>query len=157
MLLQHALVNGFNVGAVSRLSGWDELKPLRAYAPKRRPSKAYRFRPLRLGKPPAQGPSPREWTKEFRERRLLELYGPLVDSWGHYAVPTTRRGDRDYASSVCQATQAVCITYGDNPRLLRQLDESRLWYDAAHLTARGARVYTRWLAERIDKLGVLRR
>ena len=45
----------------------------------------------------------------------------------------------------------------ENANLLTALDDRQYWRDESHMRAPGARIYSRWLAERLATLGILRK
>ncbi len=53
-----------------------------------------------------------------------------------------------YALRFCEAQPPRSCIASDQ-RLMQRLSNERYWWDGSHLTRYGARLYTRWLADRL--------
>ncbi|HEX2730978.1 MAG TPA: hypothetical protein VHM70_05210 [Polyangiaceae bacterium] len=157
-ILRHAAINAFNVGLSSMLCRASKVKPDDghvAYGAKR-------------GRPfSGLGPLLKEldlkdhvkippWVFDIREREEDRLWGPFMDRWIYFGVPSTHPGQLRYIRNFCEHTKRLCIQPA-NRRMLSELNSKEYWLNPGHLSTAGARIYTLWLAERLIHTGVLRR
>jgi hypothetical protein len=156
---RHTLVNTFNVGVATRLVPDSKIDPASGYVRGDRDG-GYRFDGLDAVLAETRNPGPPTavpaWLFEIREARLRALWGPFVADWIYYGVPSTNPGAIRYTRSFCRATKTKCFT-PDDVELLTELDSAPLWYNAGHLSSKGAPIYTRWLAQRLVQSGALKR
>jgi hypothetical protein len=154
---RHAMINAFNVGLVERLTTLDEVTPARPKISNQR-GRRFDFEGMsawvaEAGRT-AQASSLPPWLLPVRDRRLRAVWTPYIDEWVYFALPSTAVEQLEHARSFCLQTESPCIA-PDDVALLRGLDDKQFWFDAGHLSAKGARVYTHWLAEQLAKRGVL--
>ena len=95
-----------------------------------------------------------------RDRALLTrlVYGTLawqgyLDELVYFGVPSTAEEQMSHISGFCAATQAKCIA--PDAELLGELDNKAYWRNAGHVSFRGAKIYSRWLARALAKSGAL--
>lgn len=154
LLVRHALIQTFNVGLDARLMPQEEIAPGSRRARRDR-KRRFRFNPkpllreARKPQPPVPVPS---WLFEIREPREKALWSRYDASLVYFGVPSTSPKQLRYVRSFCQATRETCIA-PDLP-LLEGLRASS-WKDAGHMTPKGAKRYSAWLARELDRAGVL--
>ena len=102
---------------------------------------------------PLTGPA---WAQAFRAQQRGVLAKKGVRQVAYYSPPVISADQRAYAQSLCEGELAefTCIA-STNPQLLDGL-KGQSWFDDKHLLARGAKVYTRWLADEIHERSVLK-
>jgi len=152
-VLRHTLINGFNVGVTDRVMPLDDVRAESGSLPRSR--ERYRGRldlkPLtdEIVYPTPDRKSP-PWLKRIRERRLLRLWGSRLDELVYFALPSTQLEQLKHTRAFCNSTRRTCIAPLD-VGLLDELDSRKSWLDAGHLSPKGAREYTLWLAARLDE------
>ncbi len=156
-LFRHTLVNSFNAGLAMRLVPEDELDLSGGdVSPRRR--QRFRFRGLdRLiaAQESPTTPAPQySWTTKIREPRLRHLWQSYLSDFAYFGVPTTGREQLEYVRDFCKATKVKCIAPTD-VTLLRALNNRNHWANATHLSLKGARIYSRWLARELAQNGLL--
>jgi hypothetical protein len=153
-VVRHALVNAFNAGVVSRLVPEEEIKPVTGLAGRGQPRFDYDFQALlrELQEPGPAIPIP-PWVFEIREPREQAIWRTFDARWIYYGVPSTRPDQLRYIRSFCAVTKAPCVR--PDERLIRELERPTHWRNAGHLNRNGAKIYSRWLAEELARLGVL--
>jgi len=158
-VFRHSLVNTFNVGVSSWLVPDSRIKSQSGFVRGTRDGK-YRYRGLDGVLAEATNPGPPlpvpDWLFEIREARLRALWAERVTRWIYYGVPSTNPNGLRYVRTFCSVTKEKCIS-PDDLKLLTKLDSAPLWYNAGHLSTKGAPIYSRWLAQRLAELGVLQR
>ena len=87
---------------------------------------------------------------------MRRLWGSRIDQWVYFALPSTVRSSVRWAQDFCAITHDTCIV-PDDAELLHRLDHTRMWYDAGHLSKRGAQIYTKWLAHQLAASGALKK
>lgn len=156
MVLRHALVNTFNAGLAARLVPEGKIRAangrVHGSGKARYPYDAAKLL-AEARSPHPTGPVP-DWLFDIREPRVRALLGQNV-GWVYFGVPGTRVGQLRYIRSLCARTAAPCIA--PDPALIGALGSATHWRNAGHLSAKGARVYTAWLAHELDRLGLLQR
>lgn len=156
-LLRQASTNGLNVGVTNRLVPLAEVSADSGAVPRsrRRWKQKFTIDPLlKEIRRPTPDREPPLWTKRIRQRRLLRLWGSRLDDLVYFGVPTTRVDQLKYVRGFCKRTQRKCIAPTE-PKLFKKLKSRRAWLDENHLSKRGAREYTTWLAARLAEEGVL--
>jgi hypothetical protein len=89
---------------------------------------------------------------DYRRMQLKKLTARGAKVVGFYQTTMLPQGMRVYGIQVCRALSSVpCIT-GDDPTIRRRLNDASLWFDPAHMTHRGAEVYSAWFAARMGLL-----
>jgi hypothetical protein len=157
-LVRHGLVYAFNAGINSRLEAPEKIKHYPGYAPRNTPKK-FRFRGLSRVIAAAKQRTTETippWVFEIREQTELEIWGDYIARWVYYGVPSTAPSQMNYTRSFCAATERSCIAPTDT-KLLEQLDARQYWYNKGHMSARGAQIYSKWLAKKLHAAGVLAR
>lgn len=154
---RHALVNATNTGLASMLVPWSEIRPRSGYMGGAI-EKGFRFAGLNavLAATDAtlDGVVIPEWNFSVRERLARELWSSHVDRWAYFGIPSTRANQMLHARRFCSVTRYPCIVPTDRS-LLHALDDASDWYNAGHLSSKGARTYSRWLAEALDEQRLL--
>lgn len=157
-VLRHAMVQAFNFGAFSYLVPAQKVRSTSGYIPGVREPR-FKFSGLAsaIGAVAAstadvQVPA---WSFDVRERRERRLWASFIDAWVYYGVPATTGLTSLFIRKHCAQTKLPCIAPDEG--LLRTLDSPDDWYNAGHLSSRGAVMYSRWLAARLVEQGVLRR
>jgi hypothetical protein len=156
-VLRHALINGFNVGLLERLTTLDAVAPARPKISKERGRRFAFDGTSTLVAEAGQAARPRDmppWLLPVRDRHLREVWGPYIDEWLYFALPSTALSQLEHARGFCLQARSPCIA-PDDAALLQRLNDKQLWFDAGHLSERGSRVYTHWLAQQLAKQGVL--
>ena len=89
------------------------------------------------------------WARSYRRLKATLLQDAGVTRVGYYLPPVISDAKRSYVSGLCagELADAPCIA-PDDPALLARLNAD-VWFDAEHLLAPGAEIYTDWLAERL--------
>jgi hypothetical protein len=156
--LRHGLVYAFNAGITSRLVSSREIRA-QAGGTKRITPRRFRYPGLasvmaEANRPPVVAIPP--WVFDVRERREHEIWDKYVQRWVYFATPSTRASYQAYAASFCGATDRPCIPPNDIS-LLARLDSRDKWYDEGHLSAGGAKIYSKWLARKLHESGALAR
>jgi hypothetical protein len=157
-LLRHVLYTGLNVGTVSRLVPYAELKPKSGFSPKRRAAKKFRFKGVKrqlgwLKESPA--PSEVKWLQTVREPRLREAYRGLVDNWSYHTLPRLRKTPLQYNRATCSHKEEPCLEV--DRALLKRLNHQSMWHDRGHLARAGAKIYSKWLADQLIAQWLLKR
>ncbi|OHE84980.1 MAG: hypothetical protein A2579_08250 [Lysobacterales bacterium RIFOXYD1_FULL_69_11] len=151
--VSHAAINLFNVGELHRVIPAHEVASSGGFTPLTRASKGYRFKGTRgavksLDEPPVASDELPWPNIQQRRQRFENALGGAGIQTVYFSVPTPRVHDMAYARGFCAAVEDACIVHAHRG-LLRRLDHRRFWYDDGHLMKPGARIYTRWLAQRL--------
>lgn len=152
-------INAFNVGEANRLVPFDEVKADRGAVPgsRERLRRNVDIEPILSEiRRPTPDPAPPRWLKRIRERRLSQLWGDRLDEVVYFGTPSTRVDQLKHVRGVCGKTKRKCIPPTD-PEQYRRLESRGYWIDEAHLNRKGAREYTKWLAQRLVEANVLHR
>jgi hypothetical protein len=156
-VLVHVSLNVFNLGAATRIVPTESIAAAGDFEGLKKPARGYRFKGMRavlegLNDDPANAAGELPIANILaRRERTAELFGAREVGAIYFSVPTPRLGDLQYARAFCGAfTDVACIDHG-NRTLLKRLDNRRFWYDDGHLQARGAKIYTRWLAIQLTR------
>lgn len=157
-LFRHTLVNSFNAGVAMRLVPEDELAFSGGNVSSRRRWR-FRFRGLgpltaALESPTGQAPQ-YSWVTKIREPRLRHLWQRYLSDFAYFGVPTTGLDQLEYVRDFCKATKRKCIAPTD-ATLLEALDDPKQWVNATHLSLKGAKIYSRWLARELARTGLLK-
>ena len=92
------------------------------------------------------------WATEFRKQQANWLKKNGVLRIGYYFPPVIDAHERAYIAARCRE-YTYCIA-PDDLTLLAQLDKD-IWFDAEHLLADGARIYTNWMSTQLERQGAL--
>jgi hypothetical protein len=155
-LARHMLINAFNVGVANRLVAGEAIEDWDGGLSGGR--KRFRFSGgLKDVIAAAERPGPDvpvpPWIFDIREARLRSLWRSEISNWVYFGVPATHLEQQRYVRSFCNATHLPCIA--PDVELLSALDKKSYWMDRGHVSIRGARVYTEWLARRLVEKNVL--
>jgi hypothetical protein len=155
-VLRHGLVFAFNAGVTSRVVAPKKIRALPGDVRRNTPR---RMRYRGLSKVIAEAKRPHRasvppWLFDVRERRELEIWGDHIQKWLYYSVPNTKAGYLRHSTNFCAATPRPCINPADVD-LLQRLDARRNWINSGHLSIRGAKIYSKWLAKKIHESGAL--
>ncbi len=157
-VFRHTLINSFNAGVATRLAPEDELDLSGGNVSARRSA---RFRFGGMGPVIAAQESPPvltpqySWMTEIREPRLRHLWRSYLNDFAYFGLPTTQLEQFEYVRDFCKATKRKCIAPTD-VSLLQALDSPKQWVNASHLSLKGAKIYSRWLARELARTGLLR-
>ena len=156
-LFRHALINSFSAGALVPLTPEGEIESAGGNVNPRRASR-FRFPGLSpliaTPKQPHRGPVPYPWIREIREPRLRHLWRHYVDTFAYFGLPSTTADQLEYVRDFCGAIKTPCIAPTDD-QLLEALDARDKWRDSGHLSLKGAKIYSPWLAHEVARLGLL--
>jgi hypothetical protein len=157
-VVQHVLVNLFNVGLANRLVPESSIKPRSGYAVAA-PKPGFRFKGMSPVIAAATAEIPTDfrltWLFDIREPRLRTLWGDRIDHWVSFAIPSTRSNQMMDVRKFCTVADGPCILPTDLS-LLKDLDQPKLWRDDGHLSSKGAAIYTKWLARQLARADVLK-
>lgn len=152
LTLAHGAMNGLGIGLLSSGRPFAGVTPVRAFdpqtEPRERPDDAARHEGLSA--PGMQGPARAPaWAAGRRAALMARLEAAGIPIVGTYFPPAIDPASRGYIASLCQTEFAgrPCLA-PDDPALLAALDGAH-WFDAGHLLASGAEIYTDWLAGRL--------
>lgn len=95
------------------------------------------------------------WVFEIREREEERLWGPYIDRWIYFGVPSTYPAQLRYIRTFCSRTKRYCLQPA-NREMLSQLNSKKYWADEGHLSHAGSKVYTLWLANQLVRTGALK-
>lgn len=163
---EHVFINTFNVGLLHRLADPATVRPRPSFEPRPRPEDDYDPADQRRQLAWRPGPDefesgaddiPNGWVRGYFEDVEALLAARGIDTLGFYVPPHAAISLRRYAVPFCQYQEArghLCLDANQSD-LLDRLD-SRFWIDRTHLRAPGARLYSRWLADRLIAEGVAR-
>ena len=154
----HTGLNAANIGLGAKGQTPDKAGALASYDPQGEPREEIDLMDRGVGltgRPevsPLQGPT---WARAFRETWRSRLAREGVDRVGYYFPPVIDAGLRAYAEGLCRGELSghVCIAPQDE-KLLSALDAD-VWFDRSHLLDPGAEIYTAWLADRLERSGIL--
>jgi hypothetical protein len=156
-LLRHTLINGFNAGALRRLVPEDTIDLSTGRVTNRLKSRRFKFQGMKRvlkAKPAPAGAIP-DWLFAVREPRAHELWRGYMDELVYFGVPSTTPEQMSHIRGFCRLTKAKCIE--PDAELLEALDDKGLWRNAGHVSFKGAKVYSLWLARALAKSGALER
>lgn len=154
----HFTLNALNIGLVSQGERADAAGELAAYDPQETPREAvdpaFQLDGLRAGPDYSPQPGPL-WIASLRAQLDARLTARGVRQVGYYFPPVIDAHERAYVDGLClgELAEASCIAPTD-PALLAAL-EGEVWFDASHLLAPGAEIYTQWLANELIATGTL--
>ncbi len=155
LLALHIPVNLGNIGLFAHGNQLSEFAGIAAYDPQDHPRSEVTEQARNVGLlapyASAREPAP-NWAKAFRAEQATYLRRAGISKIGYYFPPVIDAGERSYVAARCLEVEN-CIAPTDLT-LLGQLDDD-LWFDAEHLLADGAAIYTDWLADRIEQTGTL--
>lgn len=157
-LAQHGLLNGFNVGAESRIGPVEPSRP--RFHARTTPESGFVFRDTSIIRqdaslePDLADRERRAWKRSAIDRPLTERFEP--DHLAFFTVPALRRGYARYVEGYrADHPNSALLSYRDAHDLFDSLDDARCWYDTGHLLEEGAEIYTAWLAAGLAESGVL--
>jgi hypothetical protein len=157
-LLSHVMVHSFHAGGVDRLMSLDGAPSREGYKPFG--SRRFEFRGTqRAAKATTQKVLERHdlpWLEQIREPGVKAAFGERLDGWVYFTVATTYADYVEHNRQFCAATEEACIPL-DDPALFRGLNKRADWHDPGHLSSKGAKKYSRWLAGRLAETGVLQK
>ena len=157
VVYRSALINAFNVGAFLRLMDENDVPIGGGHVAARKPTK------LKLGdditdqiasltaRPNAEV---FPWLKTIRERRIRALWSPYLDEFAYFGLPTTAIEQLNYVRKFCTVTTQPCVAPADEA-LLKELNDSQNWRDRSHMSKKGSRIYSRWLARELVRKGLV--
>lgn len=154
----HFGLNALNIGLIAGGEPPDQAGDLSAYDPQYIPREAIdigeRLDGLRAGPNFSPRPGPL-WIASLRRQLDTRLTARGVRKVGYYFPPVIDPYERAYVDGLClgELGHAPCLAPTD-PALLAAL-EGDVWFDASHLLAPGAEIYTRWLGEELIASGAL--
>jgi hypothetical protein len=158
-LLRHVLINGFNAGVLTRLLPEDAIELSTGAVNNRLPNSKFKFRGLTRVLDGASHPVPKDslpsWLFDVREPRTRRLWQGYLDELVYFGVPSTAPEQMSHISGFCAATQVKCIA--PDQELLSALDDKTYWRNAGHVSFRGAKIYSLWLARALAKSGALKK
>jgi hypothetical protein len=156
-LFRHTMVNAFSIGAFERYVAEDSIDMGWGIVGDARPSRRFKGlqSQIQLARQPQIEPNRLPWLKDVRERRTRRLWRRYLTNFAYFGIPSPRLEQLSYVRQFCAATEGPCIC--PDADLLMALDDRKYWRDESHLRAPGARIYSRWLAERLAALGILRK
>ncbi len=163
VLLNHSIVNVFNIGLIRRVVHSAGLKRVDGFQPLEATNKKYIFtglaeRAIFFKKKPSLPFYSHKWLTLFREKNFYSLFESMeAKHFIFFSVACVHSSYQQYANSFCvhaHADKKKCLDATD-PSLLYALDQSELWHDGGHLTRKGSDVYTNWFAGRLIESGVL--
>lgn len=160
-LLSHAFLNYFNIGLLSRIDLFGNLRPVSGYRPINKVKKGYKFNGFEniIKDLRRISPSNRSfgWVSKTKERRLKDVLSPYADTYLYYSVPSLVLLDLEYQRSFCNQLSSTLFINPLDFTLLRELNKSEYWYNNSHLSEKGSEIYTKWLAQQLIDSETLKR
>ena len=164
-LISCALLNGFQVGRISRLRFRDDLRPAKGHRPEVRAEDAPSFLGvegmirlnewIRSGKVDLAQTEKFEWVDTVRTCRLKQLYENSFGSVAYFSPPCLHSGTLEYAHAFAlQHPESEHIL--PTKELFWALRKESFWANNSHLSEKGARVYSDWLFDNLIETGLLR-
>ena len=160
-LLEHSIVNFFNIGLVHRVIHSSGLKPLESFQPLETPKKGYKFPGLAERATFFENNPPLfvyscEWLESYRKNKFYPLLKSVTAEHSiFFSVACVHSNYQQYANSFCRNMDSHECLDATAPSLLSALDHPEFWYDGGHLTQKGAYINTNWLANSLIASGVL--
>jgi hypothetical protein len=97
---------------------------------------------------------PTRWMNAFLTAEIATLQRHSVERFAFYSVPSMQGANIAYARRFCAAITNFACIIGEEPQLLADLRHGADWYDFDHLQGSAPEVFTRWLGDRLVKMGV---